>query len=844
VSLCTMLAGVLYSASIASAASGPLVEEESISEVTATSAKLQARINPEGSDTTYHFEYGPTASYGSSLATGDAGSEVAGVVVSVKVQGLQPHTTYHVSVVAGNEVEKEVAGVDHSFTTQQPGGALVLPDGRQWEMVSPPQKLGSQTLPTRDAVMQASEDGSAMTYYLTNAFVDEPEGNALLSQALSARSANGWGAQDIAPPHKLSVSPTNGGAQSEDVFFSTDLASALRQPQVGGGESEKGEVNLYIRNNVTGAYMSLLTSSNVLSETHLFGESLSLKFIAGTPDLSYVIFSSPQRLTEEGPIVSFHSYYYEWSSRTGNLKLINESSENSQIGLSEPGKNNERNVISNEGSRVVLWSKEGAEYALYTKNMITGESVRINSAQGITEPPLPSNRPTFQGASSDGSKVFFTDDVQLTTVPGAGLYVYDVNTGKLTLITVAEKNGETVGVYGIVLGNSEDGSYTYLVTGSVLNGHDENAKGEVAIEGANNLYELHDEGSGGVIEWKTSFIATLANDDRPDWAESSSNPGGTVVALSARVSPNGRHLAFMSDRSLTGYDNLDVSSRQPDEEVYTYDAQSGRLVCASCNPSGALPGGHIAAGQGENTFSAPDLNGTWYTHWIAGSVPDWIAFYGGEQAVYQPRYLSDSGRVFFDSSDGLVPQDANGTEDVYEYEPEGLGDCTGADTTYDPKSEGCISLISGGTGEAESVFADASTNGNDVFFVTAERLGGSDVDQADDMYDAHVCSTEAPCFPAEAVTPPPCETADGCKAAPTPQPAIFGSPASATFSGAGNVTPASNQVSAKAKKRAKKPKKKKSVGKRRVKRAKRSSAKHAEKRAGRSRENASKRGTK
>ena len=36
---------------------------------------------------------------------------------------------------------------------------------------------------------------------------------------------------------------------------------------------------------------------------------------------------------------------------------------------------------------------------------------------------------------------------------------------------------------------------------------------------------------------------------------------------------------------------------------------------------------------------------------------------------------------------------------------------------------------------------------------------------------------------------PPCEEGESCKAAPTPQPEIFGPPPSATFNGAGNVTP-------------------------------------------------------
>ena len=36
---------------------------------------------------------------------------------------------------------------------------------------------------------------------------------------------------------------------------------------------------------------------------------------------------------------------------------------------------------------------------------------------------------------------------------------------------------------------------------------------------------------------------------------------------------------------------LDAVSGQPDEEVYLYDAVANRLVCVSCNPTGARPVG-------------------------------------------------------------------------------------------------------------------------------------------------------------------------------------------------------------------------------------------------------------
>jgi hypothetical protein len=46
----------------------------------------------------------------------------------------------------------------------------------------------------------------------------------------------------------------------------------------------------------------------------------------------------------------------------------------------------------------------------------------------------------------------------------------------------------------------------------------------------------------------------------------------------------------------------------------------------------------------------------------------------------------------------------------------------------------------------------------------------------------------SPCI--KPVEPPPvCQTADACRQPPTPQPEVFGAPASATFAGPGNFPP-------------------------------------------------------
>jgi hypothetical protein len=285
--------------------------------------------------------------------------------------------------------------------------------------------------------------------------------------------------------------------------------------------------------------------------------------------------------------------------------------------------------------------------------------------------------------------------------------------------------------------------------------------------------------------------------------------------MTARVSPGGNYLAFMSDMSPTGYDNEDVSSKVPgerlDEEVYLYDAETERVVCASCNPTGARPVGVFDFGNhgtesGEGLGLVVDRRQIWgegapVDHWLAGSIPGWVAE-TTEAAGNQPDYLSDSGRLFFDSADALVAlakptktanvdghQQQVGVENVYEYEPGGLGGCA--------SEGGCVAPISSGTSEHESAFLDASASGNEVFFLTAAKLAPQDVDANFDVYDAHVCEAASPCPPPPSPPPPPCE-GEGCQGGYSP-PAPFATPGTASSDGSGNLAPQaqvlSNQIS-------------------------------------------------
>ncbi len=389
--------------------------------------------------------------------------------------------------------------------------------------------------------------------------------------------------------------------------------------------------------------------------------------------------------------------------------------------------------------------------------------------------------------------MLFSDEQRLTSDSGANdLYQCEMIEGpegvecRLSDLTPRTADGESGDPRGMVIGAAGDGSWLYFVAGAVYT-RTPDSEGESAVPGGYNLYARH-EG-----EAAPRLVAVLSSTDGNDWG---GTQGPAPGKLTARVSPSGQWLAFMSNRSLTGYDNHDTRSGAPDEELFEYDAQDNRVACVSCNPTGARPAGieipfgsfiHTLAIIGSSVWN----NGTS----LAVEVPTWDVSRSegdGFPSSFQPRYLTDEGRAFFDSTDALVPADVNGVGDVYEFEPAGVGGCSestrSAAVEYVPSEGGCVGLISSGASAEEAAFYEASENGDDVFFFTGAKLSPADYDTSLDVYDAHLCSAQAPCFPPPAEQAPACVTADACRAAPTPQPEVFGAPASATFSDSGNVS--------------------------------------------------------
>jgi DNA-binding beta-propeller fold protein YncE len=832
------------------APSAPTIDSVSSQDLSPSSTELSAQIDPHGVELEYQFQYGTSDCVASSTCTKLAPGKLpagfgAQSVHAVIDEGLLPATTYFYKIVVTTASSQPIEGVPspNTFTTLPSPG--VLPDGRGWELVSPAEKRGGAAPEMiaryRGGSIQASVDGDALTWLATGPVVTEPEGNRSFefTQLLSRRDPSAWSTVSLETPHEQGRG-LHSPAPSEYHYFSPDLSRSLLQPVEPFGPLETPplspdatEKTMYVRPTppAPATFEPLVTAANDTAGTSFGGQ---LEFLDASSDLEHVIFESKVGLTAGLPSTAG---LYEWESGAP-LKLASVLPDgspapdegNTATPILGGGRGlNTRHAISEDGSRI-FWTEEHAEVAeaLYLRDTSTGATIQVNAAQGhgatapgeggqeVAEPAA--QEVAFQSASNDGSKVFFTDTVRLTEdssleptgleLQPADLYEFELTSaqgqppqGRLIDLT-AESSVGRADVLNLIAGTSEDGSRTYFVANGVLGAGatpgecprnpEEESEPPTPPPGATcNLYVIEsDPAHPG--QRQTRFIAALSPEDAADWGAGLTSElpptHGNLSNVTSRVSPDGRYLAFMSQQSLTGYDNRDATSGQPDEEVYLYDAVAQRLLCASCNsrvgegdgwmrPSGVFDTEQSGEGVGL-LVDRPEL---WRNRWLASSIPGWAFNITGLRplALYQPRYLSDEGRLYFDSADALVAQDTNGKEDVYQYEPSGVGDCH--------LSGGCAGLISSGTGDSSSAFLDASESGADVFFLSAAQLVATDSDHAADVYDAHVCTPGSPCIVAKVPSSEECSSANNCRGSGASAPAPEQAPASSTFSGPGNI---------------------------------------------------------
>ncbi len=777
----------------------PSIVDQYAASVDPEDALVKGSINPEfWKDTTYYLEYGtgkcseggcvsekPVAP-GATLTSKLVRAPVGG---SVSLTGLVSGTTYHYRFVAesgGSEGQSVhgvggkvgVAGEEGVFMTPalpvsppnpdpcpnagfRVGPSALLPDCRAYEMVSPVDKNGGDVLTLLSELNfnarldQSAVSGEAISFSSYRAFAGAQSGG-WSTQYLARRGADGWSTEAISPPKGEASGAGRLPLDTTFDAFSADLSTAWLYDEGGALDpgAPGGFYNLFSRDGATGAYTAQIRAVS----PHQFndnGEGLpELQGISA--DGRHMIFKASDNLVAPAPEVS-KTQLYE-ADREGEeppqLRLVSILPNNMPVttgasaGISNSASRRTANVnhaLSEDGSRVYWTASESGPGPIYVRADGT-ETLPVSEAIK----PVDSSPARFWAASADGSRALYD---YTAGIHAGDLYEFDLAKGKSKLIAA-----KFLGL----LGASEDLSRFYFLSDEAL------AVG--ATVGKPNLY-LDEDGT-------FTYIAALSTDDARPGADKVSTPVNIEPYFrTARVSPDGRSLAFTSDgielaEAVAGYDNTDQQSGEADAEVYHYAA--GRLVCVSCNPTGARPIGREILFGNQHTRA-----------WAAARLP------GYAMQTYQPRYLSDDGtRLYFDSSEALLPRDTNGMQDVYEWEALGAGPgqakCSEQNPSYSPRTGGCLSLISTGASPRDSEFIDASATGKDVFFVTLSSLVSQDPGLID-LYDAR----EGGGLPSLLAPPASCE-GEACQGAP--EPPNDASPASASFSGAGDLVPALTAV--------------------------------------------------
>jgi hypothetical protein len=361
--------------------------------------------------------------------------------------------------------------------------------------------------------------------------------------------------------------------------------------------------------------------------------------------------------------------------------------------------------MSEDGSRVVFKSREHNSSGESSGQLYLYEvgqpTVEVSASHRSPPDPGGPGEVRFQGASEDTSQIYFTSTEALTD---------DATPGHQTL-------------------------YRYDADTNVLINLEANLG--ASTEGTQAVAAMSEDGSYVYFRTNNSRLYLWHNGtDTLVGVVPGSVDQLEVIHTTFRVTGDGRYLTFLTPDRLTAYDNTDAVTGGADSEVYLYDAALQRLTCVSCNPDGLAP-------HGSSSFPEPSR----------------------QPMRNLQRGASEDGTAFFNSSDGLVPNDINGKEDVYEWK------------------NGRVYLISSGTSGDPSFYASASKSGDDVFFATRQPLVATDKDQLLDVYDARVGGG----FPQPA-QPGRCESAESCHGSASTAPG-FAAPATGTLSGVRSPSP-------------------------------------------------------
>jgi hypothetical protein len=722
---------------------------------TATTARFEGRLNPRNKATTYSFEYiddsayqanltaaNPSFSGAESTASQSGGSGGQIELVSQKVEGLAPSTTYHYRLVADNGAGNSPAqGVERPLTTWASDaplehGRFAGPIGsdRAYEQVSLPDSGGNPV----NFLMGFSDDGDHAVYSIAGGTPISDTGS-LGSVYYAERKADGWQTRKITPPRAelFGGSLLISGATS-------DLSSVLME-------------NIDVGS--AGGAVWGLAPSGAPSKLFETAGGRELKFESGS------LSDDGSRMTAilEGPGLD-----PAYPGAGSNFNLYDISSGAPHLISLLPGDlvgACEIPLVLGTGgaygmmSRAARWLSAEGRYAFFPSHGNVCSSLPqlyvrdLQTAQTklVSGPPLSGNTCGAAFLKSTPGFAFFWTQSRLApedTSPsecadesGEGsahdgdVYRYDITSGALKCVTcvVADLDADVRGgapnaESPTQIAVSDDGSRVYFTAGaSLLPGTPTEGSYRVDVADGNLAYV----GPGKV---------------------------GNILTSGEAITPDGSVVVFRSaDPSLNAVGGATNGGTQ---QYYRYDDRDRSLTCLSCPQDGSAPFAGISS---ESTLS------------VGASI-------GPNTAP-----LSDDGEtIAFPAPSPLVAADQNTPS-----QPGAFANRAATDV-YEWR-DGRLFLITDGlnnwpenpnwTERGEPNAAGVSPSGRDLYFIVAAQYTPDAPDGYMRLYDARIGGGFE--FP-EKPRPCPLEVCQGTpKGVPEEQEA-----ASGNFSGLGNAAEA------------------------------------------------------
>jgi hypothetical protein len=694
--------------------------------------------------------------------------------------------------------------------------------GREYEMVSPVFKAGygaseiAGVAPHGDAVIYGGLIGA---YAGSNSPAVPQYYRAFRS---AAGNTGAWSSQALNLPAELTP------VANPIAFSPSTEASAWVAPlghfNIGSAEAEATEWQLMRRDPDGISSIGPVLRSRGAPYLILLGQGASY-------DLCHVILSADLPLTEEFPITLNVEQPYEVSGGCdGSTPMVSGVALNNVGAPLSP--TCEVAVPHNENStsfdgKSTFFEAESPDTScrperrhLYVR---IDDSETLEVAQPLEEKckqivPCPGSgiRPgdLFDGASQDGSRVFFTTaaalepttdhdtkpDLYMATIgcTGGG-DACEAGQREITSMTQISKTLSGSEESGIreVGPTSPDGSHVYFVAHGVLTDEGPTTSGTQSqpAAGAENLYLYEQDAhypSGHVIFVSDlcsgpGLSGTVADQRCPDDLESGENERNddsfsTAAATVQTVGPSGDMLVFSTFAQVI---NSGPEADTDDaKDVYRFDAESRSMVRVSVGEED-----YHANGNGEDATKGEigkDADASIQPSTGATIVND------QERKAITEAASEDGSRIVFSTAESLSPHAVNHLTDIYEWHL------------------GKVSLISSGTSTSSDSDPVITPSGGEVFFVTDQGLRPQDTDTARDVYDARLGGGEAT---------PPLE-AEGCSGETCKGPLM--TPAPLLVPGSLTQAPEKNLLPPKVTKAKIKKKPQKQRGKRRVKRTRRS----------------------